>query len=153
MRVYVPATIPALRHLADTGSLPTTGRGHAVTDAVRAEDPDGEQEEWEFAAFTDAASASLALLTPQGPKRRVVVAVDVDEASVTSAPPDEAGRTASSAVALPPQLDRPAVAAVHVDGPDAAPTVGEVLDGAPEDGLDDVALEWYDPSEITVVLG
>lgn len=149
MRVYVPATLPALHHLVDGRTLPTSGRGYAVTEAVRLADPEGDVEEWEFAAFTAAAAASLASLgPPEVPARRVVVALDLDDSIVTAVPPDEA----DSAVAVPPQVDVAAVASVHLDSPQAEPTVGEVVAGGPPDLLDDVALEWYDPSEIADIV-
>lgn len=145
MRVYVPATLPALHHLVDAGTLPTGSRGYAVTAAVRRADPEGDVEEWEFAAFAEAAAACVALLaSSQGPRRRVVVAVDLDDSAVREVPTDRA----SSAVALPPQVPVAAVASVHLDSPGAEPMVSAVVDGGPLALLDDVALEWYDPSEI-----
>lgn len=147
-RVYVPATPAMLVGLVQSGSMPTRGIGYAVTPQVREAGPDGDDDEWEFEAFGDAAAACVGLLDPDsGGLRRVVVSVDLDPADV--APAD--GRQ-SSAVAVPDAVSRPSVAAVHVDDEHAAAVISRVLDGAPVGLLDDVALDWFDASEIEALV-
>lgn len=152
VRAYVPSTVGALAGLVEVGLLRTGGLGFAVTDAVRADDPDADVDEWEFRAFLDAAAASLALLSdaasgPDPVLRRVVVSVDVDAATV-----DPARSAGPSAVALPGEVGRGQVASVHVDGVEAAQQVGRALEGGPTGVLDDLALEWFDVSELSALL-
>ena len=80
MRVYLPGTVPLLRHLEQAGELPPQ-TGFAVTPTLREWYASGDTEELEYVAFTEAARASLRLLDadPAAPRRRVVVAADVDE--------------------------------------------------------------------------
>ena len=145
VRVYLPGTWAALATLADPssqGGLPTGGVGFAVTRSVREADPDGDDEEWEFVAFSDAALASMRLLSEDDvPRRRVVFSVDLDADVVGAA-------GGSSAVVVPDVVSLDALAAVHLDGVEAEPAISAVLSGAPVDTLDDVALEWYLPSEV-----
>jgi hypothetical protein len=148
VRVYLPATWDALVTLADptsAGALTTRKLGFAVTASVREADPGGDDEEWEFVAFSDAAQASMRLLRGDLPRRRVVLSVDLhaDLVDVTSG---------SSEVGVPDVVPRDALAAVHVDGAEAEAAVSSVLAGAPDDTLDDVALEWYLPSEVADIL-
>ena len=145
MRVYLPVT---WADLAATGTIRTHGTGHAVTAAVRDADPDGDVEDWEFAAFLDACASALELLratTPATtPARRVVLAVDVDTGAVQP--------VSGSTVDVPAVVDVAAVAAVHTDGEQAEPVVASVLGGRPTDLLDDVALEWYHRDELDALL-
>jgi hypothetical protein len=85
MRVYLPATLPALADLlakAEIGPAPLSAFG--VTPALREWYASGDEEELEYAAITHAARASLRLLEadPAAPRRRVVLAADVPDASV-----------------------------------------------------------------------
>jgi hypothetical protein len=146
VRVYLPATMAELAVLASARVLRPSALAYSVTPALQSIDPGSHRDEWEFEAFCDAAAASLALLDAAVP-RRVVVSVDVDPAAV--APRPDAGATT---VQLGADVPLTAVAAVHVDGLDAVPRVAAVLAGEPSDGLDDVALEWYDPAEIAALL-
>ena len=76
-RVYVPATATLLRGIVtEDGIGPAPFVAHAVTDRLRAEMPDGGDEEWEYAASASAAQSSLGLLLDEDQPRRVVVAVD-----------------------------------------------------------------------------
>jgi hypothetical protein len=149
VRVYLPVT---WADLAATGTIRTHGAGHAVTADVRDADPDGDIEDWEFAAFLDACASALEMLrgaTPTAaaattPPRRVVVAVDLDPGAVRGG--------SGSRVDVPAVVDVAQVAAVHVDGEQAEPAVASVLGGQPADLLDDVALEWYHPDELDALL-
>lgn len=141
VRVYLPVT---WADLAAAGTMSTHGTGHAVTAAVRDADPDGDVEDWEFAAFLDACASALGLLAGARPSRRVVVAVDLDASVVRP--------VSGSTVAVPGVVDVADVAAVHLDGEQAEPVVAAVLAGASADLLDDVALEWYHRDEIDSLL-
>ena len=69
VRVYLPATVPMLAAMRESGRL---GDGpavaHAVTPALREWYAEGDEEELEYVAFTRAAQASL-LLLPATPRR------------------------------------------------------------------------------------
>lgn len=160
VRVYVPATVPMLARLPEQG-LPA-GEAHAVTPGLREWYAEGDEEELEYVAFTRAAQDALRLLhdDPSAPRRRVVVSVDL--------PADAVRRGTGELGASTVRLDRPvplrAVAALHVDGDEAtgdvAAAVGvvpEALAGDPDaqftvDGVEDHELEWYDVSELELLL-
>ena len=85
MRVYLPATLPALAALLRTGKIgPAPLTGFAVTPALREWYASGDLEELEYVAMTHAARASLRLLLadPDAPRRRVVLAADVPDEQV-----------------------------------------------------------------------
>jgi hypothetical protein len=88
VRVYLPATTTVLRTLVDEGRLPGPLTGFAVTPALRefyaVSEAEADSEELEYAALLTAARASLRLLDidPMAARRRVVLAVDVPDASV-----------------------------------------------------------------------
>jgi hypothetical protein len=78
LRVYVPTTMTGLRDVVQSDGVgPAPFLAHAVTDALRAELGDGGEEEWEYAAASAAALASVGLIHEAEPARRVVLAVDV----------------------------------------------------------------------------
>jgi len=80
MRVYLPATLPALARLLRSGEIgPAPVRGFAVTPALREWYASGDLEELEYVAMTHAARASLRMLLdePDAPRRRVVLAAEV----------------------------------------------------------------------------
>ena len=83
MRVYLPTTLAGLAAAHLAGRFEGPLEAHAVTGAVREWYSSGDLEELEYAAFTEAAEASLRLLAGEGsPHRRVVVAADVPDAVV-----------------------------------------------------------------------
>lgn len=137
-RVYIPVTPADLTALRDARSLPVpTGSraAYAVTDAVRASDPGGETEGWEYAALQDAAAAAVAVGGPV-----VVVAADVDMADV------DAGSTGSQ-VALSREVPLPRIASLHVGD--------DVLSASPVDPVhpeSGVELSWYDTTELEQVI-
>lgn len=152
VRVYLPATIDDLAALVSSGELPVRALAHAVTAAVRADDPEADLDDWEFQAFCDAAASSLSLLDSSVPARRVVVSADVDEDQVLDAPRTDSADLPLSAVQVVGAVSVSAVAAVHVDGREAEVAVAATLDGAGTSVLDDVALEWYAPDEVARLL-
>ena len=115
MRVYVPATAPLLTTMLEVGEVPP-GTVFAVTPALREWYAEGDDEELEYAALTEAARASLRLLDldPTAPRRRVVLAVEVPDAAV--APGDPAER---AAVVLATAVPFSAVASGHLDHAEA----------------------------------
>lgn len=161
VRVYLPATLPALAELHETKRV-TPSLGFAVTPALREWYSEGDLEELEYAALTEAARASLRLLDgdESAPRRRVVLAVDVPDADVALAPElDRAAVRVGAAVPLA------AVASVHVDDAVAEPVVAAAAEAviAADLGSDDAQflvdeaegheLLWYATQEIPDLLG
>lgn len=160
VRVYVPATAPMLARLREQGL--TAVEAHAVTPTLREWYAEGDEEELEYVAFTRAAQDALLLLRaePAAPRRRVVVSVDVPASAVGRVD----GELGSSLVRLTGPLSVGVVAAIHVDGPEAvedvaaaAEVVAEAQAGDPDaqftvDGAEDHELEWYDVTELDLLL-
>jgi hypothetical protein len=159
VRVYVPATVPMLTALRESGKLGGGGMvAHAVTPALREWYAEGDEEELEYVAFTRAAQGALRLLRhdPAAPRRRVVVSADVP-ATVLVREEVELG---SSTVRLSQPVSLTEVASVHLDGTDAAEPVAaaadvveEALAGDPDaqftvDSAEDHELEWYAVTEL-----
>ena len=165
IRVYLPATLPLLALLRQCGELaPYTSDGHevvahAVTPTLREWYAEGDQEELEYTALTAAARASLRILAeePSAPRRRVVLAADVD--GVQPRDGEERGT-----VTLPAAVPWRKIAAGHVDDPDAAQDVAAAAQavGAADDGDEDAAftvdsaeaheLQWYATQELPGLL-
>ncbi|MFE6971799.1 DUF6912 family protein [Isoptericola sp. NPDC057653] len=174
MRIYVPVTLDELEGAAVAAGgvrwdLPAR-RAHAVTPALVRELSDDDDETREYEAFLAAADDSLALVAARRgvPPLRVVVSLDVPDASVTAAD----GAEEPSAVDVG-ALAGVAVVAVHVDEPEAAADVRAVLAAADEENdaeragdvgaLSEEALDaalqrvtdrdllWYDPTEISQI--
>ncbi|WP_406037661.1 hypothetical protein OG799_23560 [Micromonospora sp. NBC_00898] len=160
VRVYVPATVPMLSRLREQGLA--DGEAHAVTPLLREWYAEGDEEELEYVAFTRAAQDALRLLRadPAAPRRRVVVSVDVPASAVGRVD----GELGSSLVRLAGPLPVSVVAAIHVDGAEAvedvaaaAEVVAEAQAGDPDaqftvDGAEDHELEWYDVTELDLLL-
>lgn len=162
MRVYLPTTLPGLAVLRSAGEAgPPPLTAFAVTGALREWYADSDEEELEYAAFADAARASLRLLDadPAAPPRRVVVSADVPDTAVTPHP--ELDR---SVVRLQQAVPVAGVAAVHVDGSEAeadvraaaaavlAADLGDEDAQFAVDGAEGHELEWYDPEELDDLL-
>jgi hypothetical protein len=137
MRVYVPATLATVAGLLDRGALPA-GPATAVTDDLRAALPGADDEELELEALLDAAelSAELVLADASVARRRVVLAADVREDSVSLDP--ERG---PAVVLLTEPVAFSAVVSAHVDeaGAEAAVEAGDV---------EDLDLLWYAAQEL-----
>ncbi len=122
MRVYLPATTSVLRNLVEHGTLPGPHTAFAVTSQLQEfyalSDVDADTEELEYAALLAAARASLRLLDidPMAHRRRVVLAADVPDTSVT---PVDDPDTDRGAVRVEADVRLQDVASAHIDGTDA----------------------------------
>jgi hypothetical protein len=122
VRIYLPATTTVLRTLVDDGVLPGPHTAFAVTPQLRqfyeVSDAGADTEELEYAALLAAARASLRLLDidPMAHRRRVVLAADVPDASVT---PVDDPDTDRGAVRVQADIRLQDVASAHIDGADA----------------------------------
>jgi hypothetical protein len=77
VRVYLPLTSSVLASLVAEGRLPGPLRAHAVTEALRAGWPEGDDESWEYVALMAAAADSVEQRGSEDRPRRYVVAADV----------------------------------------------------------------------------
>ncbi|MGH3979074.1 MAG: DUF6912 family protein [Pseudonocardiaceae bacterium] len=164
MRVYVPATVAMLRSFVADGELvPASATAFALTPMLRESYATGDTEELEYAAMMEAARASLRLLAteldadPGAAPRRVVVSADLDGVRLR---PD----LDDAAVTLPGPVPMGAVAAVHVDVPEAEDAVraaAPVIDAADLGdsdaeftlgGAEDHEMAWYARQEVPFLL-
>ncbi len=160
MRVYLPATMPALRRLLDTGRLGDPPLpAYAVTPSLREWYAEGDDEELEYAVTALAAAASVRLLDADqdAPRRRVVVVAEVPDA-------EPAPHVDRAAVRVRSVVSMRDVQAVHVDDPAAVGDVTVAADAVIEAdlGSDDAAfrvaqaegheLQWYASQEIGPLL-
>jgi hypothetical protein len=161
VRIYIPVTLTTLRRVVDARSVtPLGGVVFAVTDDLRSEYPEADDEELEYLAMSDAARACLRLLSAAGadePPLRVVISADV---TVAIATPD-LDRAAA-------QVDGPIgwkqIASFHLDGAEAAEVVRAAMlvvddaDLGDDDAefavgsAEDLSLGWYAPGEISYLL-
>ena len=150
MRVYLPTTLAGLAAASASGVFEGPLDGHAVTGAVREWYVSGDLEELEYAAFTEAAEASLRLLAgADGPRRRVVVAADVPDADVRP----RTGDRYRSAVTVSSAVPLREVASVHVDEAQAQDVVAAAVAALPAaDAGDDDARFALDEAEATELL-
>ncbi len=156
VRVYLPSTLSAARRVLADRAVPA-GLGFAVTPAVREWYAHSDIEEMEYALLLDAARASLRLLDvdPGAPRRRVVLAVDVDDSGLRIRNDLDRG-----VVEIGGPVPLAAVAAVHVDAVDAVAAVAAAAEAivAADLGSDDAAfvvdtadgyeLLWYATQEL-----
>jgi hypothetical protein len=156
MRVYMATTLTGLANLLADGSVEVP-IAHAVTPALREWYVEGDAEELEYAALTNAARASLHQLAadPAAPPRRVVLAADVADEAARPAPDLE-----RAAVRLAGPVALRDVVSAHVDDADAADDVRRALAALPAayagdedaqflvDGVEDHELGWYAAQEI-----
>ncbi|MFE2877025.1 DUF6912 family protein [Streptomyces roseus] len=165
MRVYVPLTLPGLAEAHKAGELgPAPLTAYAVTPGLREWYVSDDIEELEYAALGRAAAASLRLLAEDAgaPRRRVVLAVDVDDKAAAAVPGvDEA---TLGQVTLAAAVRLAVAAAVHVDADDAlgdvtaAAAALEAADAGDDDarftvdGAEDHELLWFGVQEIPGLL-
>ena len=164
MRVYLPATMPALAAALTAGQLsPPPLAGFAVTPALRESYASGDLDELEYAAMAVAARASLRLLAADGtaPPRRVTLAADVPDEQVNGCgDPDE-----PAAVKISSVVPLARVASAHVDDPDAAGDVRAAVAALPAadrgdedakftvDSAEGNELLWYAVQELPYLFG
>src|SRR5262245_39208713 len=149
MRVFVPVTQTGLRELVASGGLgPSPLLGYAVTGALRESYAEGDEEELEYVAMTVAARTSLRLLArseEDDPPRRMVVAVDVDDAY----PVEEHD---PAAVEVPHAVSLRQVAAVHADTDEAeadvTAAVAMLRAGGPRDDDEEFLLDACEGHEL-----
>ncbi len=84
VRVYLAATRAELEAVSSGGSLPASLRAHAVTAALREAWPDGDDEQWEYAALMAAAADARDRIAGAGVGRRLVLAADLPVEEVAS---------------------------------------------------------------------
>lgn len=166
MRVYLPATLPRLARWLDAGQadLDADGQGQlafAVTPALREWYHDADLDELEHAAQSAAAAGAIELLAgdPDAPRRRVVIAADIEDAAVSAAP----GR-GRAAVVLAGPVPQQRWAAAMVDDPEASRAVMSAVNSlaAAKSGDDDAQfaqdeaeaqeLGWYAVQELRYLL-
>ncbi len=165
-RVYLPATLGTLATAYVAGRFESGYAAHAVTPAIREWYVEGDTEELEYAAMSEAADASLRLLAGELAAEaryencRVVVAADVEESCVSPNPGDAA--LARSSVRLVCTVPLSAVVSVHIDedAPAVRSAVAAAIAALPaaDDGDDDAAfmldearsheLLWFDATEL-----
>jgi hypothetical protein len=158
VRVYLPSTTAGLRELVDTGTLGAAlTTAFAVTPGLREWYVDDDIEELEYAATMEAARASLRLLdgTAAAGPRRVVLAADIPDSSVTVR--DDLDR---AVVQITGPLAASQIVALHVDGPEAQTAVAaaaqaiiaaDLGESTAQDVVDDAEgfeLCWYAGQEI-----
>lgn len=155
VRVYVPLTSSGLAAVVADGRIAGPLRAHAVTPALEAAWPDGETEEWEYAAQAAAGVASLAARGEGDRPRRLVLAVDVPEARPVG---DDLEPTLVDVAADVPWKR---IASAHVDVVDLPEAVvAAYLSEDPEAELPDVVdgvevdhdLAWFATQEIRVLV-
>lgn len=133
-RIYLPLAPDDVRRLAAQRQIgPAPIAAFSVTERVERADPTGLEEEWEYAALTEAVDAAT-LLQGTSVAKRVVAAADVDPGWVSTYGTREglAAVTVSSVVPLA------RIVSFHVD------------ETAGDQGTED--LLWYDATELDEVL-
>lgn len=135
VRCYVPVSQEQLTRLHEERTLAGPLTAYAVTEAVRAAQPAGDDEEWEYTALQEAAAAQLADGAPV-----VVAAADLEADRV------RAGSAPGARVEVG-DVDLPRVAALHL-GDDVVSGDRAALAG--EAG--ELELSWYDTTELAHVL-
>ena len=159
MRVYLPATLPALARLLREEQLgPAPVRGFAVTPALREWYASGDLEELEYVALMHAARASLRLLLddPDAPRRRVVLAAEVPDTRVSH----DGGFEEAAVVHVGVPVPLVWVVSGHIDDPLAAGDIQAAVAALPAaekgdedarflvDGAEGHELLWYATQEL-----
>jgi hypothetical protein len=139
MRIYLPATSTTLRTLADEGIIgPSPLTAFAVTPGLREWYLDDDLEELEYAASSEAARASLRLLSNDfaSLRRRVVIAADVANELVTVR--DDLDR---GVVRVSCELPIAACVSIHLDDADAEGAVASAAKSVDAADLGDASAE------------
>jgi hypothetical protein len=164
VRVYVPATTTVLERLLDQGRLEGPQTVFTVTPQLRSfYELSDSDEELEYAALIAAARASLRLMDvdPGAARRRVVLAADVPDDTVTPIEDDAADAGAARTAADIAVRD---VASAHIDVAEAEEDVRKAVNVVLEadlgsedaqfvvDQAEGHELAWYATQEIGTVL-
>jgi hypothetical protein len=142
VRIYLPSVA------AELSGTPSVLLAHAVTEALRAEVTDEDDETLEMIALLAAADDSVRLVGERGSAagraRRVVLAADVPDSAATPA-----ATGLPTAVELAGPVDWSDVRAIHVDETDAETDVAAAAAGDDDafERVVDLDLLWYDPAE------
>ncbi len=159
MRVYLPATLPALTAALKAGEIgPAPQLGFTVTPTLREWYAAGDLDELEYVALMEAGRASLRRLAaePDAPARRVVLVAEVPDGDVGRSG-DQDHAAAVQILSAIPFTD---VAAGHIDDPDADGDVRAAIaalaaadDGDEDarfivDGAEGHELMWYATQEL-----
>lgn len=179
MRIYVPATLDeldAVTHTTDAARWTVAPRrAHAVTKELEAALPDEDAEGLEYVAALNAADDSLALIAgrPEAPHQRVIITVEVPDSAIGAPGGTASGEDdepVASEIQVTGTVEGVAIVCVHVDEPEAATDIADVLAAADEESdaeatsdvgeesetaldealqrVTDRDLLWYDWSEI-----
>jgi hypothetical protein len=128
MRVYLPATLPALAGVLGAAEIgPAPVQAFTVTPALREWYASADIEELEYAAMMHAARASLRLLhaDPDAPRRRVVLAADVPDELAGRGGDSGGGFEEPTLVLLSAPVPLARVVSGHVDDLAAVPDVAQ----------------------------
>ena len=144
MRVYIATNVDELS--LHTAGQWEPGTAYAVTDTLRDEVPELDEDELAEAAIDAAAMASSLL---RGSRLRAVIAADVSRADIAPDPavdPD----AHPAAVRMAGRLERTAIACVFLDEEDAGADVAAMRGGddAAYERLAERSLLWYDLGEV-----
>jgi hypothetical protein len=133
-RIYLPLAPDGMRRLAAQRQIgPAPIAAFSVTERVERADPTGLEEEWEYAALTEAVDAAT-LLQGTTVAKRVVAAADVDPGWVST----DGTREGLAAVTVSAVVPLGRIASFHVD------------ETSGDQGMED--LLWYDATELDEVL-
>ena len=135
VRCYVPVNLEQLSRLRDERTLPGPLAAYAVTAPVRAANPAGDGEEWEYAALQEAARHLAGSGAPV-----IIAAADIEQERVHPG-------VASDARVEVGDVDLPRIASLHLGD--------DVVTGSPGAAAgpgDEVELSWYDTTELTHVI-
>lgn len=138
IRLYLPLSAADAKELATQGRLLAGRPVFLVDDRLRAADPSGDEESWEYSALQEAARAAA----QRGPV--LVAAADVASTAVTMPGEHEEQEGPQGSWILTTPVTMPRIAAFHVGE--------DVLSGAEPLPGEPVELSWYDTTELAEVV-
>ncbi|MDO5740104.1 MAG: hypothetical protein Q4P07_08155 [Ornithinimicrobium sp.] len=140
VRCYLPLSVRQLEALSRDRHLRGPLDAFAVTEAVRAANPAGVEDEWEYAALQQAARGQAEAGQPI-----LIAAIDLAKADVTR---DDKAVSASVHIG---DLDLPRVASLHL-GDDVVAGQAGVLEAGTVQVGSAIELSWYDTTELDHVV-
>ncbi len=144
IRMYFPLTPAQVAQLSDEGRIDAGLVGFAVDDSIRAGDPDGDAELWEFLSLQRAAAHAHSAGGPV-----VVAAADVSSSTVIPSPGQELGAALNGPLAIA------GVVCIHLGDDALALGAGgiEALSQRPDPvSGEHIDLSWFDISEMAQVV-